>query len=149
MIICAQLAPTLADQCGNCLADRFFSAYNDHRVNFMTHNGKVRGIERYRMMHLTIGYPGGIQHICHRMRLWKHIFDLLAGFNIPFLHIVGAHYIHFFRSNALPFTDFFHDLKGDERIHAFQGKIVHYIIAGAYHIFKRGSAGLDQIPRVV
>ena len=65
----------------------------DHagRIKTLRADRKVRRIERERLMYLEPGNAERHHDVSHRVRLREHIFDFLAGVDVPFRNVLLVH----------------------------------------------------------
>ena len=86
------------------------------------------------MIHLIPPQTQRRDHIRRRMRFGEHIFDLHAGFQIPFRHIMRPHSLFMFlcqQFGRLAFPNDFHDLERHAFIQSLMDQISHDIIPRA------------------
>ena len=61
----------------------------------------------------------------------KHVFDLLAGFDVPFRHIMLSHLLLPLGSQAFPFPDLLHDHERHLRVKSLADQVNHDVVTAA------------------
>ena len=82
------------------------------------------------------------------MRLGEHIFDLQAGFDIPFRHIVRPHGLLVLlreQFGRFALSDDLHDLKRHARLHALMHQVCHDAVTRTDDLRDRAGTVFDQI----
>ena len=114
---------------------------------------EIGRIKRQRVMYLEPRDAEGHHDIGRSVRLREEVFDLFAGFDVPFRHLMLAHLLH----NALRPRLALVDRALSDGLHEFEGtllrqtaldEIEHDIVAAADGLIDRGRAAQDQVLRV-
>ena len=110
---------------------------------------EIGGVEGKWVVHLAVGDPGGVQNVSHGVGLREHVFDLLAGINVPVRDLDLAHGLLVLGLQAFALSYALHDLEGVEGLHASPLQIEHDVISGADDIAERelqvGDEGLGVV----
>ncbi len=110
---------------------------------------KVGRIKLRRVIHLVVGDSIGHHHIGHRMSPGKHIFDFLAGIDVPVRHLMLSHQILLFLGQAFSLSDLFHDGKGIPVGQSLEPQVIHDVVPGGNGIVHGSRAADNQVLGVV